>query len=144
MHINYVMTHIFLRKDSAEVTGIGTDGRFVTTPKQKSYLQQFMTEDEYKRAPGPQTQFEPEGVHEIIYALYGGLINKPQDAVDYATVLMQTKPALAAIPKTDLHAEEVDTAKDKVWHVIRRYPDGIDVEVLSFSRKTGKLLSGDL
>jgi hypothetical protein len=57
---------------------------------------------------------------------------------------MQTKPGLAIIPKAYLRAEEVDTAQDKIWHVIRHDPDGTDVEVLSFLRKTGKLLSGDL
>jgi hypothetical protein len=80
----------------------------------------------------------------MYFAAYGGLINRPADAIDYAYELMQTKSGLAMVHKADLRAEEVDTAKDKVWHVIRHYPDGIDVEVLSFSRKTGKLLSGDL
>ncbi len=144
LHINYATTYLFLRKDSAEVTGIGTAGRFITTPKQKSYLRQLMTDDQYKRMSEPPTQFEPNGIHELYFAAYGGLINKPVHAVDYAYELMQTKPELAAIPKADLRAEEVDTAKDKIWHVSRRRPDGTDVEVLSFSRKTGKLLSGDL
>ncbi len=80
----------------------------------------------------------------MIYALYGGLVNKPADAVDYAYVLMQTKPALAGIKKTDLKATEIDTERDNVWHVTQHHAEGADTEILSFSRKTGKLLSGDL
>jgi hypothetical protein len=57
---------------------------------------------------------------------------------------MQTKPAFAAIKKTDLKATEIDMERDKVWHVTRHRADRDDTEILSFSRKTGKLLSGDL
>jgi hypothetical protein len=80
----------------------------------------------------------------IYFAGYGGLINKPADAVDYAYVLMQTKPAFAAVKKTDLKATEIDTERDKIWYVTLHHADGADNEIMSFSRKTGKLLSGDL
>jgi hypothetical protein len=140
---NHTMTHMFLRKDTAEVVGIMTHAR-MSPAGGWDYWSKYMTPEDYERVFGPPTRFEPEGILDIYFAAYGGLINKPADAVDYAYELMQTKPGLAIIHKADLRAEEVDTAKDKVWHVIRHYPDGTDVEVLSFSRKTGKLLSGDL
>ncbi len=137
------MSYAFFRKDSAEVTGIMSVARLIPRGG-KDYWSKYMSDADYDRVFGPQTEFEPDGIHELYFAAYGGLINKPQDAVDYASVLMQTKPALTLIPKADLRAEEVDTAKDKVWHISQYRPDGTDVEVLSFSRKTGRLLSGDL
>jgi hypothetical protein len=39
---------------------------------------------------------------------------KPPDAVDYAYVLMQTRPVFSAIAKSDLDAQEIDTPQDKV------------------------------
>jgi hypothetical protein len=142
-HSKYRMTYAFFRKDSAEVTGIMSVARMIPRGG-KDYWSKYMSDTDYDRVFGPQTQFEPQGILDFYFAAYGGLINKPADAIDYAYELMQTKPGLAIIHKADLKAEEVDTAKDKVWHVIRHYPDGTDVEVLTFSRKTGKLLSGDL
>jgi hypothetical protein len=141
---DHIMTHMFFSKDKAEVSGIRTDARFKTTPAKKAYWLQYMSEEDYQRVFGAPTHFEPDGVPDIYFALYGGLINKPADAVDYAYVLMQTKPAFAAIKKIDLKATEIDTERDKVWHVTQHRADGADTELLSFSRKTGKLLSGDL
>ncbi len=142
-YAHHRMTHMFFRKDTAEVAGIMTHARFIPAGGW-DYWSKYMIPEEYERVFGPATRFEREGILDIYFAAYGGLINKPSDAVDYAYELMQTKPGLAIIPKADLRAEEVDTAKGKIWHVIQRYPDGTDVDVLSFSRKTGKLLSGDL
>jgi len=135
---------MFFRKDTAEVIGIRTDARFKTAPAKKTYWLQYMNEEDYQRVFGPPTRFEPDGVHDIYLVAYGGLINKPADAVDYAYVLMQTKPSLAAIKKTDLKATEIDTDRDKVWHVTQHHAAGADTEILSFSRNNGKLLSGDL
>jgi hypothetical protein len=135
------MCHAFIRKDSAEVTGIGCDGREILTETEKAYWSGFMTKADYERVFGPRTLFEPEGIMDIIYAAYGGLINKPADAVEYAHVLMQTNPALATIPVNALQEKE----DANVWHVAARMPGQSDsVEVLSFSRRTGKLLSGAL
>jgi hypothetical protein len=137
------MSYMFFRKDSAEVIGMLSVARMV--PKQGwTYWSKFMTRVEFERVFGPATRLEPGGIPDIVYALYGGLINKPTDAIDYASVLMQTKPELAKIPKTSLEAKEIDTADDKIWHVTRLNPKSGDSEILSFSRKTGRLLSGDL
>ncbi len=142
--LQHCMFYAFIRKDTAEVTGMDFVVRRILTAEQKSYWSKLMAPEQYASVFGPPRHFEQNGIRDIYFVAYGGLINKPADAVDYAYELMQTKPGLAMVHKADLKAEEVDTAKDKVWHVIQHYPDGTDVEVLSFSRKTGKLLSGDI
>jgi hypothetical protein len=139
--LQYCMCHLFIRKDSAEVTGIGCDGRQILTKNQKNYWSSFMTKADYARIFGPATQFEPNGITDFIYAAYGGLINKPADAIEYARVLMQIKPTLATIPESALQAKE----DNRVWHVTTRIPgQSGSIELLSFSRMTGKLLSGNL
>ena len=82
--LQYCMCHAFIRKDSAEVTGIGCDGREILMETEKAYWSGFMTKADYERVFGPRTLFEPDGIMDIIYAAYGGLINKPADAVAYA------------------------------------------------------------
>jgi hypothetical protein len=137
----YCMSHVFIRKDSAEVIGILSEARIILTEEKKSFWSKSMSKIEYERIFGPPTRFEPNGILDIYYALYGGLVNNPADAVEYAHVLMQTKPALATIPTDALQAKEDNT----VWHVTARMPGRPgSVEILSFSRNNGKLMSGDL
>ena len=139
--LQFIMCHAFINKGSAEVLGLGCDGRMILTDEQKIYWSKFMTKAQYDATFGPAVRFEPEGIRDIVLAAYGGVINKPADAVAYAHLLMLTKPSLASIPASDLQASEVK----KVWHVNARMPGHADpVEVLSFSRRNGKLLSGDL
>ena len=69
-------------------------------------------------------------------ALYGGLVNKPTDAVIYAHALMSTNPELVSVPEAALQPEERDT----VWHITEAGRG----EIMTFSRINGKLLSGNL
>ena len=139
--LQFCMCHIFIRKNSAEVAGIGCDGRMILTEQEKSHWGKFMAKPDYDRVFGPSTEFSPSGIEDIVFALYGGLINKPADAVEYAHVLLQTKPSLATIPAGALEARQ----ENKVWHVMARKPGHADgAEVLSFSRRNGKVLSGEL
>ena len=71
-------------------------------------------------------------------ALNGGLINKPEDAVAYAHVLIEANDRFKQIPATAMKAEE----RKGVWHITVSGP--ANREIMTFSRETGKLLSGDL
>jgi hypothetical protein len=84
--------------------------------------------------------FEPDGRYfDLNRALYGGVINKPEDAVAFAYALMKSKPGDARIPEEALQANEQDGA----WHVSAQIPGQAKlIEVLSFSRYDGKVLSG--
>jgi len=95
---------------------------------------------DFDRIFGPQTVFEPDGRY-LDSALYGGVVNKPDDAVAYADVLMQRSPRLAMIPKGALSAQD----EANVWHISATVPGhATPVEVLTFSRYDGKVLSGQL
>ncbi len=98
--LQFCMFYVFIRKDSAEVVGMDFAGRRILSEEQKAYWKKFMTPDQYASVFGPLRHFERNGIRDIIFAAYGGLINKPQDAVDYATVLMQTKPGWRRSRKT--------------------------------------------
>lgn len=138
-YANFMMSDMFFRKDTAEVIGIGSHGRLPTTADKKAYWLQYMSQAEYDRVFGPPTRFEPNGIHEIYLALGGGLINTPADAASYAAVLLRTRPSSTNLRADDLRAVEIDG----VWHVTKT-AEGAAHELLRFSRKTGKVLSGDL
>ena len=73
--------------------------------------------------------------------LYGGVVNKPEDAVSFAYALMRSKPGLAPIPKEALLATE----QHKIWHISARVPgQSKPSEIMTFARYDGRLLSGDL
>lgn len=61
----------------------------ILTEEKKRYWHQIMSDDDFDRVFGPRTQFNPGG-EELAQALffhtatYGGLINKPGHALDYA------------------------------------------------------------
>ena len=135
--LRYVVTHVFLDKTSAEIKGFGKSGRLILSEAEKRTLLQVVTPDQLERVLGPPI-FVPGEIAEIYPVLYGGMINRPADAVAYAHVLLGTDPAHAA-PEAELRAEERDT----VWHVSRHRDGQPDKEVLTFSRATGNVLSGD-
>jgi len=64
--LQYCMCHIFIRKESAEVTGLGCDGRQILTEKEKTYWTGFMTKADYARTFGPATQFKPNGIMALL------------------------------------------------------------------------------
>lgn len=141
----YIASFVFIKKASAEVIGLGSDARMIPTEAEKKEWSRTMTPAQYAAIFGPRTRFEPGGssfkINMAMYkALYGGLINKPDDAVAYAHVLMQSSPGLAQVPARDLRAEE----QEGVWHVTQIAPDHKQVEVMRFSRENGRVLSGDL
>lgn len=129
---------IFIRKDTAEVVGIGFDASPIRTAKSLERLRAHAIAEQIAWLQGPRDEWEPGGPGFIQYmtaslALYGGLINRPVEAVAYARVLMQAQPALAALADKPISAEERDT----VWHVTAPGRG----EVMTFSRRTGKLLT---
>jgi hypothetical protein len=134
----HVMFHVFIRKDTAEVTGLNFEARMKFAPKIMDQWQRRMSAVDYSRVFGPPTQFEPDGIPDLVPALYGGIVNTPADAVAYAQIVFATNPA-RAIPASELHAEE----HDKVWQIIRVRHGQPDQPILSFSRTNGKVLSGD-
>lgn len=100
-----------------------------------------MTAQQFDHIFGPPTVFEPDGRYlDLNGALYGGVINKPEDAIDYANVLIHLNPGLSLIPKRALQAEE----KDGAWHISAEAPGHHTMEVLQFSRYDARLLSGKL
>jgi hypothetical protein len=148
LQLRYCQYSIFFRKSDAEIRGIGFAGRQPITQEQAIYWHKIMNKQEFERIFGPQKVFEPDPVslrnaRELYKIAYGGFINTPSAAVDYAHVLMETAdPRLGQIPKTGLKAEE----RDEVWHVTVTNAPGFapGSEILSISRDTGQLLSGKL
>lgn len=135
---NFTMCHMFVAKRTAEIKGINCHGRMMLTREEQVYWSHFMTPRQYAGVFGPATDFEPTGIMDIWFALYGGLVNTPSAAVDYAVVLMRTRPAWVNVSPGDLRATE----RDKVWHVTGpRFGPG---DLLTISRSTGALLSGAL
>ena len=139
----YIASFVFIEKTNAQVIGIGSDARIIPTEEGRRETLKYMSRADYARITGPRRRFEPGGSDFKVFmdmskVLYGGLVNKPDDAVAYAHILMQTKPGLAAIPAGTLKAEE----RAKVWHITKR--DAPTAEIMSFSREDGKVLSGDL
>ncbi len=134
------MSYMIFKKDSAQVIGILSEGRMAITDAEAAQWHKIMTPEQFAGVFGPPTHFEANGILDIYFALYGGLVNKPTDAIEYALVLMQTKPALAHILNTDLSAME----RDKVWHITLKTAGATGKDLLSFSRSDGKVLSGDL
>ena len=128
---------VFIRKDTAEVVGIGFDANPIRTPQNIARLQAYASPEQIAWLQAPRSQWEPGGAEfvkhmEMNLALYGGLINPPADAVAFARVLMRGQPALAVRADGPLTAEERDT----VWHVTAS-----GGEVMTFSRHSGKLLT---
>ena len=136
--LQYVVTHVFLDKATAEVKGFEKSGRMILSEAEQQTLLQVVTPDQLAHVLGPPT-FEPREIAEIYRVLYGGVVNRPAEAVAYAHVLLSTDPT-HMVPAAELRAEE----RDMVWHVVRHRDGQRDREVLTFSRATGKLLSGDL
>lgn len=142
IHAQYIANYIIIKKNTAEVIGIGSDARMIPNEEEKKTL----SPADYDRIFGPRTRFEPGGEafarHMLMNkALYGGLINKPADAIAYAHALMQTTPRWAKIPASALQAVE----QARIWHVTTISKGAAaPTEIMSFSRETGKVLSGDL
>ena len=134
------MFHVFIRKDSAEVTGLDFEARFKFAPKVMAEWRRRLSPADYARVLGPPTRFEPDGIPDMVKALYGGILNKPEDATAYALVLLHTGPMGAAITARDLFA----VAEGKVWSVRGHRAGQAHMEVLRLSRETGKLIAGDL
>ena len=132
----YCMCHMFFQKKTAEVTGITCHARMI--PSKDVDWSMYMTPEQYQRVFGPPTIFEPDGILDIWFAVYGGMVNTPAAAADYAAVVMRTRPAFATIVSSDLKASE----RDKVWHIT--YARGNAGDLLTISRRTGEVLSGDL
>lgn len=100
------------------------------TEKEKRHSSEIMTREQYEWVFGPPAHFEPQGILDMWFAAYGGLVNKPSDALDYARVLMRAMPTRADMAPGDLEATE----RDRVWHITRsRHPDA---DLLTFSRTT--------
>ena len=133
--MRFIVSHVFIDKNSAEVVGIGNDGRMILTEAEEKHWSASMSPAEYAAVFGPATEFEPDGIRDFFQAAYHGLINKPAAAVDYALVLLQTSARFAGLAKADLAAVE----REGVWRVTLK-----GTEVLAFSRLSGKVLSGAL
>ena len=103
MDAQYVANYIFIRKDTAEVVGIGSDARMILNENEKKKWAKTFSPADYDRIFGPRTRFEPGGetfaANMLMNnALYGGLINQPGNAVAYAHALMLGTPRLSQIP----------------------------------------------
>jgi hypothetical protein len=131
---------VFLDKSTAQVLAIDFSGRPQLSDDQKKYWHERFSTEEFDRIFGPPTVFEPDGRYlDLNRALYGGVINRPEDAVAFAHALMKSNPGLALIPQEALQA----TQQDGVWHVSAQIPGQANlIEVLTFSRYDGKVLSG--
>lgn len=140
--LQYCVYSIFINKNSARVLAIDFSGRPILSEDEKVEWHKKMSTKDFDRIFGPPTVFEPDGRYlDFNRALYGGVVNKPEDAIAYAQLLMRTKPGSALIPKGALHAEE----RDGAWHISATVPgQNHPTEVLSFARFDGKLLTGDL
>lgn len=127
-------THVIFAKNDAEVLGIGNDGLPLLTKKNEAVWRRAMTRRAYRRIIAGPSNWKRDGVDAVFRDIYGGVVNKPADAVAYARVL------LAGTPRGSVLAQGLLTAveRDKVWHIARA-PDATDL--LNFSRTTGKLLS---
>ena len=142
----YVANYIFIRKDTAEVVGIGSDARMIPSDDEKKKWAETFNPAEYDRIFGPRTRFEPGGetfaANMLMnLALYGGLINQPENAMAYAHALMRGTPRLSQIPTRALRAIE----RSHVWHIVAIMPGVSEpTEIMTVSRETGKVLSGDL
>lgn len=147
LQLRFAQFHVFFRKTDAEILGFGENGRLIVDAEYAKYLRTLMTQEQFARLSLPVQTFEPwtdaDPTKTAYLAMLGGLINKSEAAVDYAHVLMQTIGSkYRDISKRSLRAEE----RDGVWHVMVMQAQGFapNGEVLSFSRTTGKLLSGAL
>lgn len=127
-------THVFFSKTNAEVLGIGNDARPLLSKIDEDAWRRTFTKEQYHRIIAGPSDWTRDGVDEIFRALYGGVVNKPADAVAYAKVLLKGSPRGTVLARGLLTAVE----RDKVWH-IARVPDRTDI--LTFSRTDGKLLS---
>lgn len=136
--MRFYMCHMFFAKRSAEVMGVGCHGRMMPAENGESYWSKLVTSEQRDAISRPEINFEPDGVHELWDVLYHGIVNSPAAAAEYAAVLMRTKPGWSTTTAGDLLATE----RDKVWHITGRDmgPD----DLLTISRSTGKVLSGDL
>jgi hypothetical protein len=140
LKLQYCIFSVFLDKKTAQVLAIDFSGRPQLSDDQKKYWHQKFSPEEFDRIFGPPTVFEPDGRYlDLNRALYGGVINKPEDAVAFAYALMKSNPGVALIPERALQATE----RDGAWHVSAQIPGQAKlIEVLSFSRYDGKVLSG--
>ena len=132
--VRHVKTHIYFAKTDAKVLGIGTDGRPILTKAQEAEWRRTMTQEQYDAIVAESFDWARDGVRDVILAAYGGVVNKPADAVAYAKVLLKASPRGAVLAQRLLTAVE----RDKIWHIARA-PDPADI--MSFSRENGQLLS---
>lgn len=132
--VRFVKTHVFFAKADAKVLGIGSDGRPILTKAEEAEWRRTMTPKQYDAIAAESFDWDRDGVRDVILAAYGGIVNKPADAVAYAKVLLKGSPRGAVLAQGLLTAVE----RDKVWHIARA-PDPADI--MSFSRENGQLLS---
>ena len=127
-------THVFFAKSDAEVLGIGNDGRPILTKAEDEEYRRIATKREYDAMVAGASDWERDGVHEVIRAAYGGVVNTPADAVAYAKVLLRGSPGGAMLAQGLLTAVE----RDKVWHIARA---PVAADIMTISRITGQRLS---
>jgi hypothetical protein len=143
----YVTFSIFFRKDSAEIIGIGFEARIMLSAAEERRAKTQLSSADFDRLYGPPHPFEPGGYFfamnkQMVIALYGGFINSSSAALDYAEVLLHSSKSSYTPPRQTLEAEQ----RGDVWHIKITQCPGFapNSEILTFSRSTGKLLSGAL
>lgn len=143
----YVTFTIFFQKDSAEIIGIGFEARIMLSPAEEQRAKIELSSADFDRLYGPPRAFEPGGYFfavnkQMVMALYGGFINSPSAALDYAEVLLHSSKAVYAPPRKTLRAEQ----HDDIWHIkVTQFPGfAPNSEIMTFSRNNGKLMSGGL
>ena len=140
LKLKHCILSVFIDKSTAQVLAIDFSGRPQLTDDQKKYWHEKFSPEEFDRIFGPPTVFEPDGRYlDLNRALYGGVINKPEDAAAFAHALTKSDPGVALIPEKALQATE----QYGVWHVSAQISgQAKSIEVLAFSRYDGKVLSG--
>lgn len=133
---------IFFRKTSAEVIGLQFDVRCEFDEVKHAAATAALPAGVLEAFLAPPVHFHPDPVNLDLYkAAYGGLINTPEDAIDFAFTLAQGDAAAASFTKSSYEASEISGT----WSITcrdRYSPDPINL--CSFSRRTGKVTAGVL